>query len=374
MKEIKKIKLEELFNISSTSLLKAMNNKEINLLEDEGLPDEFWAELLGLINSSYTEFESEWEKDLRQLKLKILCNKYFTKRELLSLDSLETDIRKEVKKYYSSLESYVSLKNFKERFFSLPYDLLTSFCRYIFYFSEELNKKIGIDKKELQTKIKELKEERKSVIQKIAFISNNNPSILDLTNIKELLEFGVFYEDNFLNRGLNEYLHKILSHNVSRENIKETFGNTFYRDMLELVEKNNAFISHLKSIKNDTGQDFFDKSGGQLGRRFDLEIEVVEKKEYSNYIVQKDTVFKEPNEKINFEFSNDIPAAKEVESTKDSVDLPSGSSGDGVDISSDEIDPSTIEDDGTEMPETEEGIPTDFGTVEDNTQEDEDLV
>lgn len=385
-----KVFLNELFTFNSDSILRDMGNQEETLDEKDALPDEFWEEIINNINESYSELEKGWEEDFLTIKFQILCNKFFTKKDLVKIDNIENRLRIDIKKYFSSLQNSTSKENFKERFFNLPTDILVDFVRYILNSSKELNKKLSIAKEEAQERIKELKKLRWKTIKKIQFISNKNISVLDLKSIKELFDNGVFYEDNLLNRGVNEFLYKLLNHPIASDNVAEFFNLTFVNDFTSNIEKSNSYLNHIESIREEETTEFFSLDGMQIGRRFDNEIETVEKKDFSDVVIDKDSIFKEPKGRLNATSFNwgDTNGAPDT-ATDDSGEgggsgfggggggggfsggggggTFSGPTGGDETVSLDE----PVSDGETPMPTGKDGLPVDFGSEESNEVSDD---
>lgn len=382
--EVRKV-LNELFTFNQSKLLKSLGNQSEILDEKDALPKELWENLIENINESYNENPNSWEKELKEIKFQIVCFKYFTKKELTDLDEIEKKIKVEIKKYFSSLENYTDNENFKDRFFNLPFEILVNFVRYILNKSNDLNKKISISKKEVIEKIKELKRERKKVIDKISFISNKNVTTLNIKDIKKLMDYGVFYEDNFLNRGVNEYLYKLINHPEAEKNIIESFNSTFINDLRLNIESSNSYLSHISSIKNEETPEFFSETGVQIGRRFDNEIDALKDKD-PNVIIDKDSIFKEPKGRLNPTFNwDENENNSEVAGEKENDDsLASsggfsggGSSGGGGSFTGPTGGEETVDldvpegEENNQMPTGDDGLPTDFGTPESNETSDE---
>ena len=378
-KELKTF-LNELFTFNTSKLLKNMGNQEEILDEKDSLPTEFWEGIIDNINNSYSEYPEDWEKELLQIKFQIICNKYFTKKNLTELSEIEDTIRVEIKKFFSSLSNFSDNEDFKNRFFNLPSALLVNFSRYLLNNSTELNKKLKISKEEVQERIKLLKKERDKIIKKLSFISNGNVTVLEIKRIKMLADNGVFYEDNFLNRAINEYLFKLINHDEASEKIIDSFNSTFINDLKKNVEESASYLSHITSVKNEETSEFFLPSGLQIGRKFDNEIELLKNKDFEDSIIDKDSIFKEPNGRINstdfaWGGTNDGAVAGEDSEGTTAGGAGSGSGGGGfsgggsIDSYSGPSGGSeTVDVDGGEpgMPAGEDGFPTDFGTEDSN--------
>jgi hypothetical protein len=412
-REIKSMKLDspgkianvikELFTFSTSSILKNMGNQEEVLDEKDALPKENWDWLISMINEAFNDNPEEWQKLLKQQKLNILCYKYFTKEDLIDLDEVEKDLKLNIKKYFSALQNYSDLDNFREKFFNLPSEMVKNFCRFILNHSKKLNNEIPIDKKELKDRIESLAKDRKEVIEKIALVSRKYQSVLDLTKIKELYENGLFFEDNFLNRGVNEYISK-LCNSPAVAKMKDTFNSVFVQDIQSQAENSASYLAHIRAIKTEEGQEFFTAKGFQVGVRFDNALETSKNTEkQQGLVVDKDSRFKEPKSKIEPVAApgagGDAMGGLQGDPTDAGAAGGGGLGGDlgggGGDFGGGFGGPSGVDDiptgeagttgaggpsdtgeDGTEtgegseesMPADDDGFPEDFGTPEDNSE------
>lgn len=395
-KELGKV-LNELFTFSTDTFLKNIGSQEAILDEKDALPQENWDWLMETLNESFQENKKEWLKQLKEQKIKILCYKYFTKQDFIKLDEIERSLKLTIKKYFTALQNFSDLDDFREKFFNLPFELLSNFCRFILNKSHKLNSALKIDKHELKEKIHQLKDDRKNVIDTISLVSKKYKSTLDLKLIKELYDNGLFFEDNFLNRGVNEYISKLLNHKEARQKIRDTYNTVFTNDLQEEAENNPAYTKHIESIKKDEGKEFFTFKGFQVGSRFDNEIEIVNNKEgeKNGLVIDKDSRFKEPSSKIE---DTTLPWEKSTSGNNgDDMDTEGGagsggasggsggglSGGGGINYEPPELGPAETSDGGEielgdegsgdegdegDMPTDENGLPVDFGTPESNPE------
>ena len=394
--------ITELFTFSTDTFLKNIGSQEALLDEKDALPQENWDWLIEMLNESFEEEKKEWIKQLQEQKIKILCYKYFTKQDFIKLDEVERNIKISIKKYFTALQNFADLSDFREKFFNLPFEILSNFCRYILQKSPKLNSKIKVDKKELKEKIKTLQDDRKNIIDKISLISKKYQNILDLRKVKELYDNGLFFEDNFLNRGVNEYISKLLNHKEASQKVKDTYGSSFTLDLQSQAENSPAYIKHISSIKKDEGQEYFTFKGFQVGTRFDNEIEIANSKkgEKDGYVIDKDSRLREPSSKIKdttFPWEKTSETDLEDETGEGNIDASGGESGGGSsgggglanggginyeppvlgpqqDENGEEIDTGEEgsneggEEGEGEMPTDENGLPVDFGTPESNPE------
>jgi uncharacterized protein (DUF2384 family) len=399
LKNPEKVKsvIKELFTFSTDSFLKNIGSQEAILDEKEEISQENWEWLMQTINESYKDSPDTWNEELKEQKLKILCYKYFTKQDLMKLDSLEKELKLSVKKYFTSLQNFSDLGNFHEKFFNLPFDTLNHFVRLLLNQTQQINKATQISKKELKEKVAQLKEDREKMAKKISMVSKKYQDTIDIGKLKELYENGVFFEDNLVNRGVNEYVVKMLQHKGAAEKIKDKHNSAMFLDLKFHAENAVSYINHVESIRKEETEEYFTPNGFQLGTRFDNDLEVsLNKNKQENYVIDKDSRFKEPSERIDTVAgpgeadygAEALPGEEGAAGAAggDGSPLPQGGGGVGLpgggglmaggggDIPELDADGNPIEgddaiataDDGTEMPTDENGLPVDFGTPETN--------
>lgn len=407
VERVKKV-IHELFNFSTENLLTNMGSQDAILDEKDSIGEENWDWLISMINQSYNESPEDWKKDLKKQKLIILCYKYFTKQNLIDLDEVEKSLKFEIKKYFTALQNYSDMGDFREKFFNLPSEMSMNFTRYILNNSKKLNKEIGIDKEEVKKKIKDLAEDRKKMIENLSLISQKYQSVLNLEKLKELFNNGLFFEDNLLNRGVNEYVSKLLNNKETSIKIKNIFNSVIVSDLLKQAESSSAYIKHIDSIKTEQSREYFTSQGFQIGKRFDNEIEISKNaKSQKGLVIDKDSRFKEPTsviKSVSFPWEEDntnLPVdASTTSSSSGSSSSPSsgsdfggggfsggseftGGEQGGIGVDDSELadgSEDTGENGGTETttgtegetPIDGDGFPVDFGTPEDNGTSDND--
>ena len=383
--------LKELFSFSTDSFLKNIGSQEALLDEDEEVSQENWDWLMQTINESFKDNPKEWGMELKKQKLKILCYKYFTQKEMLKLEALEKDLKVNIKKYFTALQNFSDLANFREKFFNLPFDILNNFVRIILNKTESVNKITSVSKKELKKEIQQAVDDREKMVNKISLLSKKYQDTLDMTLLKKLYDYGVFFEDNFVNRGVNEYMVKMLNHKGAAEQLRDKFNTAVVNDLKFHAENSVAYLNHIDSIRNEEAEEYFTQNGFQLGTRFDNEIEIAANKtKQDNYIIDKESRLKEPSEKVET-----VPLPGETAPGMDGMDggdegqegggvlgpdgspMPQDGAGVGLpgggglmaggmpDIGGGE---GGEEDGEGEMPTDEDGFPVDFGTPETNPE------
>ncbi len=393
--------LKELFTLNTTNFVKNMSGQDID--DDTELDTELWDWFLDILQEAINENSNEWIEFFKAQKIKILCYKYFTKKDLIKAEKIGPHLRKDIKKYFSSLQNYSDLNSFRERVENLPSDLLTNLVRFIFHKFPDLKNKIKVKKEEFKEKVTELTTERLKAAEKISTISKKYQTVLNLEKIKNLYNHGVFFEDNIINRGVNEYLVKLINYDIALKAMKEVYTGALLNDLKYQAENSSSYVKHIESISKEETQPFFSEKGYQIGNRFQSAIQEVKEKDYTDSVINKDSVFEEPTGKVNQTSweTNDL-AAGDTEN-----DTEGGSSSGGAGSSSggsfgggggaggfafDEPDPASApgaegpEENGvegnieggavensdepeTELPTDEEtGLPVDFGSQETNPE------
>lgn len=402
VKKVTSRQLNELFTLNPDVFIKKMSGQDID--SDGEIDTELWDWFLDTINESIVETPDAWRELLHDQKLKILCYKYFTKRELLKNEKIEPNLKKDIKKYFSSLQNYSDLKSFQEKVKHLPSDILTNLIRFLFLKLPELKDKIKVTKEEFKERIVELKSERMKMADKLSMISKKYQTVLDISKLKELYNNGVFFEDSLINRAINEYIVKLLNYEESLKAAKELYPSALLNDLKYQAENSIAYTKHIEEVTKEETEQFFTDKGYQIGNRFQSAIQDVKKKEYEDQVINKDSIFKEPVGSIVKEpwTNNDLGADDTETDTAggdssfsggggggfsggggggismagaDGLDEPSpenavgadapDTSGEAIPIEDLENDTSAP-DSETELPKDEEGFPVDFGSQETN--------
>lgn len=380
--------LNELFYLSTDKLMNNIGSVEADSRNE--IASESWDTFIQGLTESVNDQQDTWIVGMHNVKLKILTYKYFTKKEMVKQENLESYLRLEIKPFFTALQNYVDPKDFVLKFFQLPSRLLFALIRYMFFINSDLAKSIRITNDDLKRNIERVKKKRYEVAVKIGKISNGYADLFDVEEMKDLFDNGVLFEDNFINRGINEFVYKMTTHKAARNNMIDMYSGAMVTDMGDQASESAAYIAHITSIRGETGSEYFTSNGEQIGKRFDNELELVRTGKYDGYVVDKKSRLKEPNEKINtgvMPWEANGPEGEDGEGG-------SGGAGGGGDFGGGEFgnadfggdfaspgeegeipglegEPEFAEEDGTPMPDNEEGLPEDFGTVEDNTDEEE---
>jgi len=395
LKESKKVSkvLKELFFLSTDKLMNNIGSVETD--DSNAIATENWELFVDSLTQAVQEQQDLWSIGIKNIKSKILTFKYFTKKDLIDLKSLESYLRMEIKPFFTAMQNYVDSNDFTNKFFNLPTELLYNLVRYMFMLSPDLKSSVKITNDDLKDNINRLIELRMKVADKISKISNGYVDIMDIQEIKSLFDNGVVFEDNFINRGICEFVIKLCNHNVAKDKMNDFLSGAIILDMKRMAENSAAYIAHIASIREETGSEYFSVNGEQIGKRFDNEIDIVKNSNYEGYIVDKKSRLKEPNERITptvAPWDSNQPGMMPGEEGGSTGGAAGGSGGDtggplgnadyngdfapdgaegqipGVDdeAGSEDAGEIGVEGDGTEMPKDEDGLPEEFGTQEDN--------
>ena len=375
--------INELFYMSTNKLMTNIGSVEAD--GNFAIASENWEQFIQNLTDSITEENETWLLGIKNVKLKILTYKYFTMKDMIQKETLESYLRVEIKSYFTALQNYRDAGDFMMKFFQLPTNILFAMVRYLFFLSPDLNKSIIITNDDLRKNIERVTKLRLHVADKISKISNGYADIFDVKEMKDLYDNGILFEDNFINRAINEFVYKLTSHKEAKNSMLERFSGSMISDLNSQSNDSAAYLAHIKAIRNETGTEFFTVNGEQLGKKFDNELDLLKNKKFDGYIVNKESRLKEPHEKINtgvmpWEANSEAGAGEEGgagpggDMGGGSADFGGGDFGNadfGGDFappgSEGEI-PGSEEEDGTPMPDGEDGLPSDFGTVEDNTE------
>jgi len=387
--------LQEIFSFNYNNFLKDLGSQEIDT--DVELGTELWDWFINTVSESIKENPDEWKKMLHEQKMKIISRKYFTRDLGIEQDKLESYLKKNIRKYFTSLQNYSDLEGFRNKVSNLPSDLLTCFVRFLFLLSKDLKEEIKITPEELKKEIQELLKLRFEMIEKLDFVSKKYVSNIDLRKIKKLYDYGLFFEDTILNRAVNEYFQKMLVHADAVNRLKDTYTNTFVADLKAQIESSPSFINYVSRIKNNEDISFFTDKGKQVGNRFSSQIQMIKEKQFDESLIDKSSRIMEP-----VDINNIIPSPLEMdvdeegnsdEEKNDSLDSGSSSSsssgggfsgggssfGGGDDLGGDSESlegDDTLEGDNdlsntegeTPLPNDEQGFPVDFGSQESNPE------
>lgn len=391
--------LNELFALSTNKFMDNIGSVEAD--EKNAVASENWDMFIDSVTASIQDEPESWMMGLKLVKNKILTYKYFTKKDLIKKENLDGYLRLEIKRYFTALQNYVDAKDFLNKFFLLPSELLYNVIRYIFFLNDDLSKSIRVTNDNLKDNINNMLELRMKVAEKISKVSNGYADLLDLKELKDLYDNGVLFEDNFINRGISEFVVKLLNHKGAMGNMIDVHPGSMLNDLKNLAENSSAYIEHISALRNESDEEYFSVNGEQIGKRFDNQLDIVKGKSFEGYVVDGKSRLKEPKAKIA---KTDMPWETNPSGGGGAEGGPDGGSGGGAsgggggdfssgfgnsdfggefaepgeegevpgaegEVGGEEGGEGTIgqEPDGTPMPETEEGVPEDFGTQEDNT-------
>lgn len=394
--------INELFNMTTDKLMHSLGAVEYD--NKNSIANENWDSFVQILSKSIAENNDIWKQNLKEIKVKILCFKYFTRQDLISQEQLESHIKIEIKPYFTALENYKDLNDFRSKVLLLPSQLLYNIIRYLFYLNDDLKNSIKVTNNELKDIIVELQSKRMEVANTISKISKGYSVLLDLSNIKDLFDCGIFFEDNFINRGINEFIFKLLNHEEANEILRDKFPGAMLKDIMNIAETSSSYVAHISAIRDESGYEYFTKNGEQLGNRFDNDILSVKEGTLDGYVIDNKSRFKEPTERINnFKPGSADNPTSGGSSSDGGVSGGSGGGsfggggfqsglgnadfaepgtegevpgaedaggGSGGEIPNDNEPTMDPESDGEPIPDADgDSLPDDFGTVEDNTVE-----
>lgn len=393
--------LTELFSMTTNKLMDSIGSVEAN--EHNQIAKENWDLFIQHLTSSIQEEQELWFKNISEVKLKILTHKYFTKQDMMKVENIDGYLRMEIKPYFTALQNFIDYTDFRHKVLTLPTDLLYNLIRYMFYVSPALGKAAVVKNADLKDNINRLLGVRMSVVEKINKISKGYQNLFDFRELKELFDCGVVFEDNYLNRAICEFVVKMTNHGPAAEKLRDLYPGAILKDLKNQAENTSSYIQHVTAIKSETGVEFFTKNGEQIGTRLENEIELVKGAQYDGYVVDNNSRLKEPHDKVKPVAAENIPSSAAPSDGGDAESGggpggggfgggPSGGGALGMDLGNadfggefapegaegevpgaedeagvDDTGAVGAEEDGEPMPVGEDGVPTEFGTEEDNT-------
>lgn len=400
--------LNELFSMTTHKLMDNIGSVEAN--EHNQIAKENWDQFVQTITSSIHDEKDLWLENISDIKLKILTFKYFTKKDLMKVENIESSLRMDIKPYFTALQNYVTLTDFRHKVLTLPAEMLFNIVRYLFHISPDLNKSIVVKNPDLRDNVTRLITLRMKTIRKINDISKGYQNLLDFRELKELFDCGVMFEDNYLNRAVCEFVVKMTNHSEAAAKLQDLFPGAILKDLKNQAENTSAYIQHTNAIKTESGVEFFTTMGEQVGTRLENQIELVREAKYDGYVVDNESRFKEPNDRVKSVSADNIPGATPMVPTDGEGGVePTGAAGGAGAGGGDALDGSIdgdlglgnadfaapgeegqvpgealdgevgiddtgevgAEPDGTPVEVGDDGLPAAFGTEEDNTPDPE---
>lgn len=269
-----------------------INKIEKSYFTNNMLTEESWKYIIGIISKSINENKEEWVEFFGEYLKMYLSYKYFTKKEnFVSNDKIDEYLKLRLKNYYSALISSETSLDVLNKVKSLPIDLVYLIIRKCFNLSPLLKSKISVTKSELRTFIVELKKLRKKVANNINNVSSLYENIFNINDFKMGYNCGVFFEDNFINQGILEFVDKMFD---NEETVKRVIdlGIISKSELIGIKEGIKTFPSFQGSIRNKNN--CFEISGSQIGKRFKDFLDMLKTLGDYDYVVDNKSVFKEP--------------------------------------------------------------------------------
>jgi len=207
---------------------------------------------------------------------KLYAIKFFTKGDFVDNEALEDNLKHAVKLHFSKLLTN-DPKEFTETFFKLPLDFVGLAVRYIVntLAPKERENLVPI-RKEAEAYLENLLEKKKSFIETLGKIVNDQNNVLSFTDAKLLVDTRSFVEELEVHDGILEYLTRLLNDKTSAEKLSELFGTDSVRELKQNILAHPNYKKYLRKIKHSEVEPFFNLHGLPNEKRIPSFADVVE--------------------------------------------------------------------------------------------------
>lgn len=261
---------------------------------------------IGMLTKSINSYQTEWFEFFRKYKKMILCYKYFSKRNLVSTEELKSVLKFELKKFYTPLQMATDELDFFEKICMLPSRINFIIIRLCFDISKELDNIVILNRKEIREEVKRLRKIRLELAENVNNVSLYYQDVFNVQSFIEVFDNGLLFEDNFINQGINDFFIKLIQDETARKNLQDYKLNSLVINEIEKEITGYVSYTNYKKGISDGKPEFFDIKGQQVGKRFENVIELVKGNEdLTDYVIDFDSRFKEPNSKINYTPANE---------------------------------------------------------------------
>ena len=234
----------------------------------------------------------------KESNAKLYAVKYFTKVKFMIAESVEDEIKLDLKNYFQPL-SCDDVNEFIETLFKLPFEFYSLVIRYVVgVLCPDAKDKLTPSLKEAEAQLKLLMKKKNQFIKNINDVSIGQGLNLSIADTMVLLDVKAFFDYNGLNVGCLEFLVRMLGSDTKTK-LKEMFGNKEIDKMLQQILTLPSYLKHLQKVKIAEEQPYFNKDGGQNANR-----EVT----FNDLVVQ----YFNPEDYIPKPKSNEEPAQSEV--------------------------------------------------------------
>lgn len=202
-----------------------------------------------------------FQHNSKTINSQLYAVKHYTNINFMIAESVEDEIKFELKKYFITLK-VDDINEFINSFFELPFEFTSLVVRYV------ANVLIPEKKKLLVPSIKDAKEnleiinkKRDEIIQSINNISKGIDTNLSIVDVMLLLDIKAFFQDNPLNVGVLEFLARTIKY--SGEKLFSTFGKAKIQLMLQQILTLPCYQKHLNEIAKNKANAYFTSKGMQ---------------------------------------------------------------------------------------------------------------
>ena len=202
----------------------------------------------------------------KEVNNKLYAVKYFTKLKFVISETVEEELKFELKKYFRQI-TFEDIDQFIDAFFKLPFEFVGLTVRYVSnVLALELKPKLTTNYKDANVFLKNLLKRKNDFIVNINKISLGQSDNISIAEACLLLDTKVFYDYNALNNGALEYLLKLFNSNA-KEKLIDQFGADKIKFLKDQILAHPSYLQFLKEVKEGQEQPFFTKDGFQNSER-----------------------------------------------------------------------------------------------------------
>lgn len=226
-------------------------------------------------NNQITESNWEWFKDTlikcsdssifqyncKSINLKLYAVKYFTNVNFMIAESVEDEVKVELKKYFGSINTD-NAEDFIKSFFELPFEFTSLVVRYLAnILLPEKKNLLTPTVQEADSSLKGILSKKNSFIENINDVSMGRSSTLSIVDASLLLDVKAFYNNNALNVGALEFLVRLFR--GAKSKLGDIFSKEKIKFMLVQILSLPSYQTHIRKIQQQEEQPFFTKDGSQ---------------------------------------------------------------------------------------------------------------
>lgn len=206
-----------------------------------------------------------FQHNCKSINSKLYAVKYFTKINFMIAESVEDEVKFELKKYFGELTTD-DINQFVNDFFKLPFEFTSLVVRYLSNVLIPEKKKLLVPNiKDANIALKQITSKKDTFIKNINSISKGQGNNMSFIDVELLLDVRAFYEYSPLNVGTLEFLIRTLE--SAKEKLNELFTKEKVGFFLQQILTLPSYQKHLSTLQRKQEAPFFNRNGMQNDTR-----------------------------------------------------------------------------------------------------------